>query len=169
MRGVVIGLWLTGSVVGTAGAISCVADARVDLAATQSLNLLAHQMELTLAEYHAETESSDDLREGQAIAAFVVRVRKELDDEAALNRSIDDFTEAFKLLRGDRRTEWLRYMDAMENVGLIGEVADGLRELAIDSMSLEDDVRRYLTGLLEAAQQADIDASTSPPPPGSGN
>ncbi|MCH7700204.1 MAG: hypothetical protein IID37_00835, partial [Planctomycetes bacterium] len=128
---------MTGSLAGTAGAISCVADARVDLAAAQSLGLLAQQMELTLAEYHAETQSGDDLREGQAIAAFVARVRKEFDDEAALNRSIDDFTEAFKLLRADRRTKWLRYMDAMENVGWIGEVADGLRELAIDSMSLE--------------------------------
>lgn len=169
MRGVAISLWLTGSLAGTAGAISCVADARVDLAAAQSLGLLAQQMELTLAEYHAETQSGDDLREGQAIAAFVARVQKEINDEVALNRSIDDFTEAFKLLRVDRRTEWLRYMDAMENVGLIREVADGLRELAIDSMSLEDDVRRYLTGLLEAARQADIDASKSPPPPGTGN
>lgn len=169
MRGVAISLWLTGSLAGTAGAISCVADARVDLAATQSLGLLAQQMALTLAEYHAETEASDDLREGQAIAAFIARVQKEIDDEAALNRSIDDFTEAFKLLRVDRRTEWLRYMAAMENVGLIREVAGGLRELAIDSMSLEDDARRYVTGLLEAAQQADIDANASPPPSGTGN
>ena len=60
-------------------------------------------------------------------------------------------------------------MDAMENVGLIREVAGGLRELAIDRMSLEGDVRRYVTGLLESARQADIDAAASEPPPGKGN
>ena len=162
MRAVAIILWLT-------GLTGCVADARVDLAATQSLSLLAEQMALTLAEYHAETESGDDLREGQAIAAFVARVQKEFDDEASLNRSIDDFTEAFRLLRVDRRTEWLRYLDAMENVGLIREVAGGLRDLAIDSMSLEDETRRYVTGLMEAARQADVEVNSSPPTPGAGS
>ncbi|MEZ6085774.1 MAG: hypothetical protein R3E58_17940 [Phycisphaerae bacterium] len=61
------------------------------------------------------------------------------------------FRSAMQRVRDDRAVEMNRYRAALDNVDLVREVARGLRRLATESMSFEDDARRYLFSLLESA------------------
>ncbi|HEY3245923.1 MAG TPA: hypothetical protein VGM03_21485, partial [Phycisphaerae bacterium] len=60
-----------------------------------------------------------------------------------------DFTAALRKVRGDRRVEWQRHTDALDNVVVLREITGGLRQLAIDSLTLSDEVRRYLQTLVQ--------------------
>ena len=57
-------------------------------------------------------------------------------------------------LRADRQVEADRRDNAVANVALLREVAEGLRRLAMDSQSLQDEARRYLTELVELRRMA---------------
>lgn len=136
----------------------CAADARVDLSAADALTAVAGQVQQTIQEYHGEVVRFDDSRESATVAAFVARVKADAADEASLDAHAAQFAAALVKIRADRETEWARRAAAMENVGVLREMASGLRRLALQSLSLDDEVRRYLASWMSTKTSAGSDA-----------
>ena len=88
------------------------------------------------------------------ISAFVARVQADANDSTAIESHAADFEADLRKIRADRETEWSRRTAAMDNVGVLREVARGLHKLAIESLTLQDEVRRYLSGWIAARQRA---------------
>lgn len=126
-------------------------DSRVDLAAASAMDELAGAVETVVKEYHGEIDRGDDAMEAAVVDAFVARVRRDVSDDALVDSHSEAFRSAMQRVRDDRAVEMNRYRAALDNVDLVREVARGLRRLATESMSFEDDARRYLFSLLESA------------------
>jgi len=150
------------------GCAGCGGDARVELSAAQSIDSVAAGLELAIHEYHGETEAADDRREDAVVAAFVSRVQAAAGDETATVRSAEEFTAALRKVRADRRVEWQRQSAALDNLTVLREIAAGLRRLAIDSLTLSDEVRRYLGTLVKPPAPAAPSPSFSRARAGSG-
>ena len=127
----------------------CGGDAKVDLAAADALILAASRMRTALDEYHAEIEQADDRRESDVVQAFVDRVRRDAQDTEKLDRHSDQFSAALSKIRDDRRVESRRRDAADTHVEAVQEVARGLRRIGIDSLTLQDEMRRYLKTWME--------------------
>ncbi len=153
------GHWTFGFMVGLAG---CGGDARVDLTAADTLDALAIQMERALMEYHAELEAADDAREEAVVDAFISRVKTDVSDDEKLTGHSQSFAGALKRIRSDRAIEWQRHTAAADNVSLMREVGDGLRKLAIQSLLIQDEVKRYVTSLIDAKKKAQTLAGETP-------
>jgi hypothetical protein len=137
----------------------CGGDARVELSTADALQAVAGQMQRTIEEDHQEVSSHDDPRESAVVAAFVTRVRKDSNDEAAVDGHATEFAAALGKIRTDRETEWSRRNAALENVGVLREMSHGVQKLAIQSLGLQDEFRRYLLGWIEARQKAQAAAN----------
>lgn len=140
-----------GLVIAVAG---CGGDAGMELAASDALAAVADQMQLTVREYHAEVVRHDNSREDAMVAAFVSRVQADRDDPSAMERNIGDFQTAMRKVRRDREVEWQRRTAAMSNVEVVREVAKGMQRLALDSLSLRDEMRRYIEGWVNNQRRA---------------
>lgn len=145
----------------------CGGDAGVELAASDALSAVADQMQLTIQEYHHDVSLHDDGREDATVAAFVARVQTDHADATAVQTHTQEFQAALRKIRADRETEWQRRSVALDNVAVLREVAGGLQKLAIESLSLRDEVRRYLDTWIEnqrraQVQQAQTSASARP-------
>jgi hypothetical protein len=121
------------------------------------LSAVADQLQLTVQEYHREVARYDDTREDATTAAFIARVQSEHDDPAVMQVHVREFQAALRKIRDDRETEWQRRDAAMSNVGVIREVAGGLQKLALDSLSLRDEARRYIDVWIENQRRARAD------------
>lgn len=132
----------------------CAGDSRVELTAADSVELLGASMTQTLAEYHADLARFDEERQRAAVQAFIERVRTDIADESATDAHAAAFQEALRRLEADRQAAWERYTASLDNVAVLREIADGLRRLALDSMSLDDDVRRYFGEVMERRKEA---------------
>ncbi len=155
------GIWACWACACLAG--GCGGDARVELSAADALGAVAGQMERSIEEYHQEVSRFDDTRESAVVAAFVARVRKDSADEAAVDAHAADFEAALRRIRDDRETEWSRRNAALDNVGVLREVARGVQRLAIQSLGLQDELQRYLTGWIEARQRAKSQSTAGEP------
>lgn len=127
----------------------CVGDARVGLAAADSIDVLTASLGAVLAEYHADIERSDDSRERTAVMALVERLRVDMGDQAKTDAHTNDLLQALERVHADRRVAYKRYTASRDNVSALREVAEGLRRLAIESLSMKDEAERYFTDLLE--------------------
>ena len=132
----------------------CGGDARLELSAADALLATADQMALTIQEYHEEVSAYDDSRESEVVSAFVARVQAATDDPVAIDSHVADFKAALRKIRTDRGTEFTRRESAMDNVHVLRELARGLQRLAIESLTLQDEMRRYLTGWVETRRRA---------------
>ena len=132
-----------------AWASGCGGDARVELTAADSIESLAAGLELAVREYHGDTVKGDDARESAAIAAFVERIQQAADDPAEQERHAAVFTAALGRLREDRRVEWGRFTASLDNLDTLREITSGLRRLAVESLTLHDEARRYIYALIE--------------------
>jgi hypothetical protein len=134
-----------------AGALAsgCGGDAHLELAAADALHVVADELDVSLDEYHAELAGLDDAREAEVIHAFVDRVRRDHADEAVMAGHEEAFTQAMERIREDRATSWRRHQGSADNVATVREVATGLQKLALQSLSLEDEMRRYLESWIE--------------------
>jgi hypothetical protein len=133
----------------------CGGDAALELAASETLHALADRMTVAITEYHGEVEDGDDARESAVASAFVTRVVNNHADAEALDQHTAAFTEALRKIRQDRWVEARRRNAAIENVDMIREVADGLEEMAIRSMTLKDEMRRYWKSWASLKRSAD--------------
>lgn len=133
--------------------LGCGGDARVELAAGDALGAIAEQLETTVNEYHTEVSAGDDGREAAVAAAFVDRVLSAGDDRTQIQTHTQEFLAALTKIRKDREVEWDRRNAARDNLRLLREVGRDLQKLAVQSMTLNDELRRYLTGWVETYQR----------------
>lgn len=138
----------------------CGGDARVDLAAADALQSIAASMETAIGEYHTDTVRGDDDRESALVAALLDRVKHDATSDELLDQHGAAFTAALRKVRADRDVEWQRYHAALDNASLMREVAADLRRLAVASMSLEDEMQRYLFALIESRTTSSINVAT---------
>jgi len=134
--------------------VGCGGDARLELAASDTLQAVADQMVTVIEEYHGELSRYDESRESAIVSALVNRIKADVDDASAIEDHVSQFKSALNKIREDRGVEWSRRWSAIENVRLLREVAGGLQKLAIESLTLQDEMRRYLDGWLEARREA---------------
>ncbi|MGQ9650856.1 MAG: hypothetical protein ACUVXJ_12155 [Phycisphaerae bacterium] len=142
---------MTAAVFGLAG---CGGDARLELSAADALTAAADRMEIVVAEYHAEMDAYDGTRESAVVEAFVERLKSSAGDERAMADHAVQFRLALERVRQDRAVQWQRHTAALENVAAVREVAEGLRRMGIESLTLSDEMRRYLSRWTEARRQA---------------
>ncbi len=154
MRAQALDFAAVAAVVVFVAAAGCAGNARVDLAAADALDSLAAATRTALVEYHDELEAADSRRESAAIDAFIARIRRDNDDEQLCAAHAAAFKTALARVREDRHVELERYRAALDNADTAVEVADGLRRLAVQSLTLEDETRRYLLSLLETVHPA---------------
>ena len=138
--------WLT--------AAGCGGDAGVEFAAADVLRAAAAGMQTAVGEYHAEVVAADDRREAELVEALIARIRAAGNDEAALAAHAASFGEAMRQLRRDREVEIARRAAAAEHAEVVEEVAAGLERLAFESLSLRDEVRRYVLAWSRVRGQA---------------
>jgi hypothetical protein len=139
----------------------CGGDARVELSTADALQAVAGQMQRTIEEYHQEVSSFDDTRESAVVAAFITRVRKDANDEATVNGHATEFAAALRKIRTDRETEWSRRNAALDSVGVLREMSHGVQKLAVQSLGLQDEFKRYLLSWIEARQKAQAAATAT--------
>lgn len=145
-----------------AGLAGCGGDARVEMAAADALDRVANEMTVAYSEYHAEVERYDAQREADVTAAFIARIRRDQADEDKCQQHGREFAAALAKIRTDRGTEAARIGMAGEQVAAVREIGRGLRNVGIASLSLQDEMRRYLMSTIEAyrkAQAAGVPAS----------
>lgn len=130
-------------------AAGCAAGARVQLSAAEALQTIMRSVQLATNEYHDEIRSADALRRRLAIDAFVQRIRDNHDDQSATADHVARFNAALDRLQQDGETENTRYFATIQNIRTLREIGDGLKTLAVQSMTLDDELRRYLTDLLQ--------------------
>ena len=128
----------------------CGGDARVELSAATAIEQVAASIAGAMEEYHREVTAADDRREEAVVRALVERIRRDHQDEKATDAHVADFHQAMQHLRQDRDTEWRRYVAASDNLSVLTEITSGLRRLAVESMTLSDEVRRYLRNVIDA-------------------
>jgi hypothetical protein len=133
----------------------CGGDARLQLVTAEALEVIAEQQRQAIDEYHADILSLDDERESGVVEAFITRVERDVvTNPDALDGHASAFREALSRIRADRDVEYARHRAASNNADALVEVADGLRQTAVESMTLQDELRRYVNGLIEARRQA---------------
>jgi hypothetical protein len=131
--------------------VGCQGTATTSLSAGDALDRAADQIGVTVDEYHDAVSLADDAKEDEVAAAFAARVVSDPDNAEAHAKA---FTLAMRKIRVDREVEWTRRNASKENVAAIREVAKGLRRLALDSLSLNDEARRYFTGWYETYERS---------------
>ena len=141
----------------------CGGDARVELAAADALDVVAEQVRTTLNEYHGEVDVFDDGREAAVTADFIRRIRRDGADEATCDRHAEQFAAALSRIRRDREVELRRFDAARAQADTIVEIARGLRRIGIESLSLQDEMRRYLSGYIETIRRAKAAQVTAGP------
>lgn len=140
-------------------AAGCVSQARVELSAADALEQVAGETRKALDEYERDLESADASREAAVMSAFVARARRDHSDEALMARHTDEFTTALGNIREDRRVALERHRRATDNCAALSETAAGLRRIALEATSLDDELRRYVTSLFERrATKSDSEA-----------
>jgi hypothetical protein len=141
-------------------AAGCGGDAGMELAASDAMVAVADQMQVTVEEYHAEVSRFDDTREDGMVSAFVTRVQAEHEDAAAMEANVKEFQAAMRKVRQDRETEWRRRSAAIDNVQVLREMSRGMQKLALESLSLRDEMRRYLESWIANRQRAERGTAT---------
>ena len=96
----------------------------------------------------------DATREEAVVDAFIGRVKHDVANDEKLDVHSQSFAGALKRIRSDRAIEWQRHTAATDNVNLMREVGDGLRKLAVQSLLIKDEVKRYVTSLMDAKRKA---------------
>lgn len=132
----------------------CVGDARVELAAAQSLDELAGSFDQAIGEYHEETTVHDDEREAAIVSAYLARVRRDADDPAALADHERDLVAALEKLRRDREVEASRFTAARDNVALLRETVSQLRHSAVRAAAISAESRSYVESVVSALSES---------------
>lgn len=121
----------------------CAGNARVEMSAADSMEVLAAELSASVEEYHADLSRIDSERERAAVYAFVGRVQGAGGQTEAESHA-EALLAAMEKVRADRAVATERYMNARDNVAALAEVAGGLRRVAVESMSIDDEMKRYL-------------------------
>lgn len=139
--GVTVAQWVAG----------CAAAPRAQLAGSDALDRLAVSLRESIVEFAGDVEAFDAQRQRGVVEAFVERVRETAGDEPALAMHREAFLAALQRIDEDRRAAWERQAAAIENIELLSEIASGLRRLALESISNDQEGRQYLSELAKTA------------------
>jgi hypothetical protein len=131
----------------------CAATAGLELAAADSMDLIRQTLAQSVTEYNNDLARLDAERRVAAIHAFIARIRTDAADEQKAQTHAEAFLAALELLERDRQVAWQRYTATIDNLAVLGETAADLRRLAVQSLSLEDETKRYFSELLEAQKR----------------
>jgi hypothetical protein len=74
----------------------------------------------------------------------------------------EQFAAAMAKIRRDREVEGRRFGAAQTQADTIAEIARGLRRIGIESLSLQDEMRRYLSSYVETVKKARAPAGSQP-------
>lgn len=140
--------------------LGCGGDAGLDLSAADALMAVSDQMATAIREYHREVCAYDTQRESQLVDAFVARLQQSIHDDQSRAADTHEFKQALAKVRADRDIEHARRQAAMDNIEVYREIARGLRKLALESLGLQDEVRRYLGRWLATRQTATDSTAT---------
>ena len=132
--------------------VGCTGQGHLSLTTADTLMLLADGLERSHLEYHDELERADDDREDALIEAFIVRVTQQSDASGSAEDHAQAFRGAMRRVRDDRRSEWQRHAATLDNLAVLHDMARDLRRLGIESLSLDDEARRYLGALIERSR-----------------
>jgi hypothetical protein len=149
--------WVTLLVLGGCLAGCMGGDAGVELRAGDALDRAADNVQVLVDEYHGEVVLGDDGREEAIAMAFVARVKSNPDNP----QDVADFLAAGRKIRQDREAELARYTAALDNVKGLREVASSLRTLATQSLTLNDEARRYFASMAENMRAARAEAAAT--------
>jgi len=144
------------------GFCGCTSASRVPLSAADSMDLLAVSLGRAIDEYGLDLEKLDEQRRKAVVDAFVVRVRTDPFDDEALAGHATTFTAALERIDADRRAASDRRQAAIDNLETLREIAEGLRRVALESMSLDDEARRYFTGVISQIHASQVQTSGVP-------
>lgn len=162
LRGGLAG-WLVMAIAPPAG---CVGHAQVELAAADAMESVAAETTRALDEYDHETRAADAERQRRVLAAFVERTKQDHANEEAMSGHETMAAAALEAIDADREAARLRRTRAGENVAVLRETAAGLRRFGVESMRLDDEMRRYVESLIEARKRAIASAPPTTAPAG---
>lgn len=128
--------------------------AHVDIGAAQAVSGVADQLDTSIQEYHGDIKESDSSTKAEAIGAFVERLVRHNGDETKMKDDASIFAEALAKIDADAETERDRYSKAKDNVNLLRNLASRLNQFAVNSMTFNDEYRRYLSGMWDQVQAA---------------
>lgn len=129
-------------------------DARMELAAADAMPQIAEQIDLAIHEYHALIEARYADREAAVFQAFTARVARDREaGPAVLDQHAVELGKALARIRADRETELARLAASRDNVETLRQMATAMRGVALESISLRDEVRRYLTGWIDVLER----------------
>lgn len=137
---------------GLAALSGCAMGGRVELAAADSIESVASELAQAMNEYQRDIGQLDDERERAVVMALIARVRRDAADDEQVNAHVLAYEEAAARVRADREAARVRRSLVEEHVDSLREVAAGLRRLGIESMSLEDETKRYLRDVIERSR-----------------
>lgn len=151
---------------GLAALSGCAIGGRVELAAADSIESVATELARAMGEYQRDISQFDDERERAVVLALVARVRRDAEDDERINAHMAAYEEAAARIREDREVARMRRSLVEEHVESLMEVAAGLRRFGIESMSIEDETKRYLRDVIERSRDriaGNLDAEVAEP------
>jgi len=146
----------------------CVGHAQVELAAADAVEAVASETTRALDEYDHELRAADAERQRRVIAAFVERTRQDHANEEAMAGHETMVAAALEAIEADREAARQRRTRAGDNVAVLHETASGLRRFGVESLRLDDEMRRYVESLIEARKRAVAAGSPTTAPAAAG-
>lgn len=122
--------------------LGCQSSPGLALKASSALGELAEQQEVMLDEYHQEVVEMDDLRESRVTNDLVLALKANPDSP----ETVAAFLQIMRNIRADREVEWARKQNGRDNISVLRKMAAQLEQYGIDALSLDDELRRYVTG-----------------------
>ena len=135
---------------------ACTHHARVELSAATALDHLAAEVETALDEYHSELSNADRDRRSAVIDAFVTRIRTDHANQQQSAAHVQQFNDALDRILADTDVERQRLSATRDNITTIRTIAAELRQFAIQSTTLNDDLQRYIGDLLQPTNGSPI-------------
>jgi enamine deaminase RidA (YjgF/YER057c/UK114 family) len=148
---IVAALLACGFCVGVSG---CGGDAGLEMRTADVMHSGTAAARQALDEFQADLEAADDAKESMLILNFTQLVLQDIDDQPKVSQHIADFGAALAKLRRMREASRRRYQAAIESLDTMDEVATDLHKFAVDSLTMEDETRRYFTGWVEQIRTA---------------
>jgi hypothetical protein len=124
-------------------------DAALEIKTADVMQAGTGEVREALREFKADLDAADDAREIMLIMSFVQLVKRDSDDDAAVAKYVEQFSKSLAKMRRFREASRERFQAAVDSLDTMDEVADGLQKFAIDSLTLQDEYRRYFTSWAE--------------------
>jgi hypothetical protein len=146
-------------VIGLGGVLaitSCGVPPAVVMSLAQTMSVAAEQQRQAAARWAYDLEQADAVREARGIAAFVGRIRAAGDDDAKIADATQALIAALDKMRDDRWAADERLRVELTNADALDALGAQANTLAVESQTLNDELRRYLGRAWEAYKEAQV-------------